>query len=229
MSFSKWKTDLVNTANEIIGEDQQVPPPNYNNQRSGSPPPSNRGAPRWVSDEQAPFCGLCRASFTLIRRRHHCRSCGGVFCDPCSSESLPLPQFGFMDPVRVCSTCYARITAPPKPLLFTVFPCFGGGEGACPKCHAGYTCSNPSKACATCHKTYCRRCFSPNSTNQGFFDDECDMCGEKSARELAHRQSKMQEAEFVSEAEKRRRESAARREELKKKYNLDASGRLGTR
>lgn len=34
--------------------------------------------PTWVPDELAPQCMSCSASFTVVRRRHHCRNCGKV-------------------------------------------------------------------------------------------------------------------------------------------------------
>ncbi|EEY63532.1 myotubularin-like protein [Phytophthora infestans T30-4] len=38
-------------------------------------------------------------------RRHHCRRCGNVFCDACSSARMPLVNSGFVTPVRVCAKC----------------------------------------------------------------------------------------------------------------------------
>jgi hypothetical protein len=32
----------------------------------------------------------CKATFTMIRRRHHCRNCGGLFCGACSSKRIAL-------------------------------------------------------------------------------------------------------------------------------------------
>lgn len=37
----------------------------------------------WVPDEEAHECDRCFAAFSFKRRRHHCRDCGGVFCDEC--------------------------------------------------------------------------------------------------------------------------------------------------
>lgn len=34
--------------------------------------------PEWVPDEACGFCTSCKAPFTVIRRKHHCRSCGKV-------------------------------------------------------------------------------------------------------------------------------------------------------
>ncbi|KAG8508639.1 Lateral signaling target protein 2 [Galemys pyrenaicus] len=62
--------------------------------------------PEWVPDEACGFCTACRAPFTVIRRKHHCRSCGKIFCSRCSSHSAPLPRYGQVKPVRVCTHCY---------------------------------------------------------------------------------------------------------------------------
>ncbi|XP_061651417.1 lateral signaling target protein 2 homolog isoform X6 [Phyllopteryx taeniolatus] len=62
--------------------------------------------PDWVPDELCNSCIACKAPFTVIRRKHHCRSCGKIFCSRCSSHSAPLPRYGQMKPVRVCTHCY---------------------------------------------------------------------------------------------------------------------------
>ncbi|XP_031791244.1 lateral signaling target protein 2 homolog isoform X5 [Piliocolobus tephrosceles] len=62
--------------------------------------------PEWVPDEACGFCMACKAPFTVIRRKHHCRSCGKIFCSRCSSHSAPLPRYGQVKPVRVCTHCY---------------------------------------------------------------------------------------------------------------------------
>mmetsp|Transcript_4772 Transcript_4772/g.7250 ORF Transcript_4772/g.7250 Transcript_4772/m.7250 type:complete len:1355 (-) Transcript_4772:364-4428(-) len=35
----------------------------------------------WVSDDSAWHCKKCAVQFTLFYRKHHCRRCGGVFCN----------------------------------------------------------------------------------------------------------------------------------------------------
>ncbi|XP_037385028.1 lateral signaling target protein 2 homolog isoform X1 [Talpa occidentalis] len=68
--------------------------------------------PEWVPDEACGFCTACRAPFTVIRRKHHCRSCGKIFCSRCSSHSAPLPRYGQAKPVRVCTHCYVFHVTP---------------------------------------------------------------------------------------------------------------------
>ena len=61
--------------------------------------------PDWAS-EQCEAQGCTSGPFNVIwNRRHHCRSCGGLFCDSCSSVRIPLPHLGYEEPQRVCEGC----------------------------------------------------------------------------------------------------------------------------
>ena len=56
--------------------------------------------------ETCPACEACDDGFNWINRQHHCRACGGIFCDRCSSMRLPLPHLGYTSGVhRVCDGC----------------------------------------------------------------------------------------------------------------------------
>lgn len=57
----------------------------------------------WIDSDA---CMICSCKFTLLNRKHHCRSCGGIFCQEHSSRSIPLPDLGILEPVRVCDNCY---------------------------------------------------------------------------------------------------------------------------
>lgn len=39
---------------------------------------STETPPPWIPDNEAPVCMSCKAMFTVVRRRHHCRNCGKV-------------------------------------------------------------------------------------------------------------------------------------------------------
>ena len=40
----------------------------------------------WTKDSNSPMCQLCCENFNIRVRRHHCRSCGVLCCDDCSSK-----------------------------------------------------------------------------------------------------------------------------------------------
>uniref|UniRef100_A0A1I7SQ18 FYVE-type domain-containing protein n=1 Tax=Bursaphelenchus xylophilus TaxID=6326 RepID=A0A1I7SQ18_BURXY len=60
----------------------------------------------WVPDADCDNCVACGSAFTLVRRRHHCRNCGRIFCYRCSGHALALPELGYERPVRVCNICF---------------------------------------------------------------------------------------------------------------------------
>jgi hypothetical protein len=57
-------------------------------------------APVWVPDDFSKDCQKCDVPFTLLRRRHHCRLCGALVCNECSSNRKLIPTES--KPVRVC-------------------------------------------------------------------------------------------------------------------------------
>eukprot|EP01100_Stratorugosa_tubuloviscum_P002813 TRINITY_DN1664_c1_g1_i3.p1 TRINITY_DN1664_c1_g1~~TRINITY_DN1664_c1_g1_i3.p1 ORF type:complete len:158 (-),score=57.85 TRINITY_DN1664_c1_g1_i3:88-561(-) len=56
----------------------------------------------WIEDELQPKCLNCQVEFSFFIRRHHCRSCGSIFCSNCISlfkiPNYPTEQF-------VCINC----------------------------------------------------------------------------------------------------------------------------
>jgi len=85
---------------------------------------------RWESDHKAIECRECHRKFSLWLRRHHCRRCGHVVCDRCSSHRATLhPSMVVYDPTsseayinhqtlsrrgtlqsyRVCDSCYGHL------------------------------------------------------------------------------------------------------------------------
>ncbi|KAG2190144.1 hypothetical protein INT46_005189 [Mucor plumbeus] len=63
--------------------------------------------PVWVNDMDVAYCSSCNNTFGPLKRRHHCRNCGNIFCHDCSSRKVPLPQLGYgTKPVRVCNGCF---------------------------------------------------------------------------------------------------------------------------
>ncbi|KAF9154387.1 hypothetical protein BG015_001075, partial [Linnemannia schmuckeri] len=87
---------------------------------------------KWESDHKAIDCKECHRKFSLWLRRHHCRRCGYVVCDRCSSHRATLhPSMVVYDPssseayinhqalsrrgtlqsYRVCDSCYTTLNS----------------------------------------------------------------------------------------------------------------------
>lgn len=76
-------------------------------------------ARKWSMDHETKICmsqqcksnptGNGGAAFTTFLRRHHCRNCGGVYCDRCSQNKVPIVALRFTAPVRVCDSCHDSI------------------------------------------------------------------------------------------------------------------------
>lgn len=65
---------------------------------------------KWIDDGDTDKCMECGSLFMFVfRGRHHCRSCGGIYCDNCSRKRAPVLKYGFQEMVRVCDNCYTRI------------------------------------------------------------------------------------------------------------------------
>jgi hypothetical protein len=67
-------------------------------------------------------CENCKCTFTLIYRKHHCRSCGKIFCSSCCHKKIEVPKefisfqhtgilsyFQFAKEEKVCDNCYQDI------------------------------------------------------------------------------------------------------------------------
>nr|XP_019572515.1 PREDICTED: RUN and FYVE domain-containing protein 1 [Rhinolophus sinicus] len=61
----------------------------------------------WLKDDEATRCKQCEKEFSISRRKHHCRNCGHIFCNTCSSNELALPSYP--KPVRVCDSCHTLL------------------------------------------------------------------------------------------------------------------------
>ena len=73
----------------------------------------------WTQDNRVTQCFSCRCDFSMFNRKHHCRVCGRIFCNTCSSQKIKVPSFirHFIvssydssmkdEEKRVCSVCYS--------------------------------------------------------------------------------------------------------------------------
>lgn len=58
----------------------------------------------WMADEICKECFLCGDTFSAFRRKHHCRTCGCIFDNKCTSI-ISGQRFGVQGSLRVCKTC----------------------------------------------------------------------------------------------------------------------------
>lgn len=47
---------------------------------------------RWVPDDELNNCMGCNSEFSIFVRKHHCRKCGALLCDDCSSTRMLIPR-----------------------------------------------------------------------------------------------------------------------------------------
>mgnify|MGYP000850493804 CR=1 FL=1 len=64
----------------------------------------------WIPDKRAKRCFGCNTLFSTFRRKHHCRSCGRIFCTACSAYREIIPSYlsnfeNTLDPQRTCAPC----------------------------------------------------------------------------------------------------------------------------
>ncbi|XP_074867816.1 FYVE, RhoGEF and PH domain-containing protein 6 [Carettochelys insculpta] len=70
--------------------------------------PLGSKAPIWVPDTRATMCMICTSEFTLTWRRHHCRACGKIVCQACSTNKHGL-DYMKNQPARVCDHCFKEL------------------------------------------------------------------------------------------------------------------------
>lgn len=63
---------------------------------------------KWDADETATHCFDCKKAFSTFNRRHHCRVCGHIYCNACTSERVPMKEGNQIVQVRACNVCLQR-------------------------------------------------------------------------------------------------------------------------
>ncbi|XP_047447239.1 protein RUFY3 isoform X3 [Mugil cephalus] len=56
---------------------------------------------------QPSMCTMCEQDDSLLKTKKQCKNCGGVFCETCVSNELPLPSS--ILPETVCTACYSQL------------------------------------------------------------------------------------------------------------------------
>ncbi|KAK2867513.1 hypothetical protein Q8A67_025630 [Cirrhinus molitorella] len=96
---TKKETTFISVRNPEMQATQDVPD-------SGAQLGSK--APIWIPDLRATMCMICTCEFTLTWRRHHCRACGKVVCQACSTNKQPL-KYLKNQLARVCDLCFSAL------------------------------------------------------------------------------------------------------------------------
>jgi len=75
---------------------------------------------RWQHEDDILDCTSCHHSFSVTKRKHHCKHCGRIFCADCLTKvvnSGPNQR-----PNRVCEVCHTLLIANSAPYFSTVAP-----------------------------------------------------------------------------------------------------------
>ncbi len=85
----------------------------------------------WMPDKICKVCYNCEDPFTMYRRRHHCRICGQIFCDRCSSEVIDGSNIPRLGPGlhRSCKMCHDLILEQNSLTTYTRSKPISNGEG----------------------------------------------------------------------------------------------------
>ncbi|XP_053572866.1 FYVE, RhoGEF and PH domain-containing protein 6 [Bombina bombina] len=70
--------------------------------------PLGTKAPIWIPDVRVTMCMICTSEFTLTWRRHHCRACGKIICQACSTNKHSL-EYLKNHLARVCDHCFQEL------------------------------------------------------------------------------------------------------------------------
>lgn len=98
------------------------------------------------ADVESEVCDdpTCKKYFNYFVRRHHCRRCGNIFCDPHSMQIVPLDESANFNPrghpVRACNHCFLEFKAWRSRSNSPASSLAGGGGGSgshTPQPHGG--------------------------------------------------------------------------------------------
>jgi len=98
--FAKSKYGSPVSLPKAIGGDAEFPKPKAEKKQDGA----YLDKSLWDADSSAADCAHCHAKFTMLKRRHHCRACGHVYCADCSPK-VKMPE----DTVRLCQSCCTKL------------------------------------------------------------------------------------------------------------------------
>lgn len=90
----------------------------------------NKSVVEWTLDDLVKLCPYCAKSFTIARRKHHCRVCGAILCNSCSKFLDYKSACKLVKPAKLYTDLYDRIedqlesrSAEDKPKIRTCEDC----------------------------------------------------------------------------------------------------------
>jgi len=121
--------------------------------------PGKRVLPKqqWAQDADVSECHQCDRQFSMLIRRHHCRFCGNIFCDDCSSREWQLDK----RMRRVCDGCYDTLsssTVGPLDGSRSLTPDTTGGGGGGSSARGGTSSVEPDDDCPDSALADCPKC-----------------------------------------------------------------------
>lgn len=86
--LENMKVDNDNIAYSLFLEESH----NKNSSTNSLEHPLPRRKYKWVDDNTVANCYGCNTLFNIMRRKHHCRFCGNIFCYTCINHSSIIPD-----------------------------------------------------------------------------------------------------------------------------------------
>ena len=111
--------DMIQTVNDIVTEQQVI---RNNIKRNHEKLILNKtfkilkaSSPEWIDDNRRKNCCSCGTSFGMFTKKHHCRSCGDIFCNKHCLEVTIQPNRQLMPNrnvtnirIRLCDECTTK-------------------------------------------------------------------------------------------------------------------------
>ncbi|XP_070805140.1 protein RUFY3 isoform X4 [Pituophis catenifer annectens] len=104
--IQKTGSKLDSSDRHLEGDSQSRTSAKENTVLSSSVFPDLQDEQDQAPDKSKP-CQLCQEESTRSKRKNICKNCGGVFCEDCSANELPLPSS--IKPERVCNLCHKHL------------------------------------------------------------------------------------------------------------------------
>lgn len=104
---------------------------------------SNLHGCMWELDDNVASCRECDVKFSITKRKHHCRACGGIFCEQCCREGGGTSKKS----ERTCGGCRRGETAGPEVKKAAELNCSTSGKNNARNAADNIELTVPAKYC----------------------------------------------------------------------------------